>query len=181
MNPAPHRKRCSHCKKILPVDDFVKNSSKPDGLSNNCRECHCKSQKNYARKQKRRKNVKIPRVKECNICHILKRSSEFVRDKSRRDWLLPHCKICAKEKQLIRKYKITLGQWEDMFNKQGKKCAICGNNVTSKIGWVVDHNHKTGKNRAILCDHCNRMLGYAKENQNTLIAAADYLKRDELS
>jgi hypothetical protein len=40
----------------------------------------------------------------------------------------------------------------------------------------IDHDHKSGKIRGILCDKCNRMLGFANDSYNILIQAAEYLK-----
>lgn len=52
-----------------------------------------------------------------------------------------------------------------------KLCAICG----SEEKLVVDHDHKTGKVRAMLCNHCNRGLGHFRDNPATLQNAIEYL------
>lgn len=70
-----------------------------------------------------------------------------------------------------------------MYDKQAGKCAVCGHHVEFQQSGknddraVVDHCHKSGKVRAILCATCNIMLGKAKDNANTLRAAAEYLER----
>lgn len=50
-------------------------------------------------------------------------------------------------------------------------CVICG----SKEKLVVDHDHKTGKIRGLLCNHCNRGLGHFKDDPMLLEFAAQYL------
>lgn len=59
-----------------------------------------------------------------------------------------------------------------------KGCAICGTS-----DWMgrhggrphVDHDHETGKVRGMLCHNCNLMIGYAKEDIQTLRRAITYL------
>lgn len=44
-------KKCSHCKRILPVTEFYKNASKPDGFSSFCKECQNETQKKSQKKR----------------------------------------------------------------------------------------------------------------------------------
>ncbi len=52
-----------------------------------------------------------------------------------------------------------------------KECVICGNE--GKL--VVDHDHKTGQVRGMLCNHCNRGLGHFRDDPTLLEFAAQYL------
>jgi hypothetical protein len=52
-----------------------------------------------------------------------------------------------------------------------KECVICGNE--GKL--VVDHDHKTGHVRGMLCNHCNRGLGHFRDDPTLLEFAAQYL------
>lgn len=52
-----------------------------------------------------------------------------------------------------------------------KECVICGSEETL----VVDHDHKTGKVRGMLCNHCNRGLGHFRDDPTLLEFAAQYL------
>jgi hypothetical protein len=52
-----------------------------------------------------------------------------------------------------------------------KECVICGN----KGKLVVDHDHKTGQVRGMLCNHCNRGLGHFRDDPTLLEFAAQYL------
>ncbi len=80
------------------------------------------------------------------------------------------------KRDLVKLYGITEEQWQEMFKSQNGVCAICHKHqVYRKLS--VDHNHKTGKVRGLLCNRCNRLLGYAFDSQNILQAAADYLQR----
>lgn len=53
-----------------------------------------------------------------------------------------------------------------------KNCMICG--IEENL--VVDHDHKTGKVRGLLCNHCNRGLGHFKDKEESLRSAIDYLR-----
>lgn len=52
------------------------------------------------------------------------------------------------------------------------ECIICGSDETL----VVDHDHKTGKIRGMLCNHCNRGLGHFRDDPELLEFAAIYLR-----
>jgi hypothetical protein len=63
-----------------------------------------------------------------------------------------------------------------MVADQGGKCAICGNgNGASQL--ALDHDHKTGKARQLLCHRCNTALGLMQDDPKRLRAAADYLDK----
>lgn len=65
-----------------------------------------------------------------------------------------------------------------MIEAQNNKCAICGYQFGQKIGDMhVDHCHTTGKVRGLLCDLCNRGLGYFCDSPDNLNTAAQYLAR----
>ena len=82
-----------------------------------------------------------------------------------------------KVKLTLRKFRVkTLGWTLDEFNdtvaQQGSKCEIC----LTKTQLVPDHDHKTGKRRGAICNHCNIMLGNALDSTETLGSAIKYLE-----
>ena len=85
-------------------------------------------------------------------------------------------KVIRRRTVLKCKYGITPEDWDTLFNEQGRKCAVCASLVTTGNGWNTDHDHITGKVRGILCLHCNTLLGYAKDDVDTLRAAAMYIE-----
>jgi hypothetical protein len=83
----------------------------------------------------------------------------------------------TRKNTLKRCYDITIEQYNQMFNVQEGKCAICGRHQNElKQPLHVDHNHITGEVRGLLCYNCNPMLGYAKSNVNILKKAIEYLE-----
>ncbi|KKL66251.1 hypothetical protein LCGC14_2146860 [marine sediment metagenome] len=75
---------------------------------------------------------------------------------------------------------ITLEEYEAMAEQQFHRCAICGDYETrSNRGGIlnlnVDHDHKTGKIRGLLCNRCNRVLGMVKDDQTVLTEMKNYL------
>ena len=54
-------------------------------------------------------------------------------------------------------------------------CALCGERFTTANPSVVDHCHKTGNVRGLLCMNCNQGLGKFKDNVDFLASAAMYL------
>ena len=70
---------------------------------------------------------------------------------------------------------VCIEEFEAKFEEQGRRCAICKRTDGGGRGWHADHNHVTKKFRGVLCGACNWILGYAKENTETLRAAIGYL------
>jgi hypothetical protein len=62
-----------------------------------------------------------------------------------------------------------------MLKDQNGGCAICYKPEGSRM-FDVDHDHKTGEVRGLLCTSCNRVLGHAKDSVERLLAAARYLE-----
>ena len=79
------------------------------------------------------------------------------------------------------RYGITLDEYAAMLEKQGGKCAVCGelpgDNVRAHWGGklCIDHCHDTGKVRGLLCNDCNLAVGYGKTS-TILERAAAYLR-----
>ncbi len=85
---------------------------------------------------------------------------------------------------ICRYHGLDLPSYEQMFTAQNNQCAICGKEETRKLkGTVmrlcVDHDHKTGKIRALLCHDCNSGLGKFYDSADLLTKAAIYLMDHE--
>lgn len=84
-----------------------------------------------------------------------------------------------KKRTLKFRYGITIVQYEGMVSAQEDKCAICGDGREQRkyrVDLVLDHDHVTGKLRGLLCDHCNKAIGFLKDDTGRLRAAAEYLE-----
>ncbi len=75
----------------------------------------------------------------------------------------------------FKKYGITMGQYYDMMFTQSGCCKICKRPVTN-MRLAIDHDHKTGDVRGLLCNKCNSMIGFANDDPDILIEAANYLR-----
>lgn len=92
-------------------------------------------------------------------------------------------KATNKDSKLKSKYGITIEQYNQIHSEQNGVCEICGEtetiiNPTTGETWhlAVDHNHKTGLVRALLCGKCNKAIGLLQDNPDLLRKAADYLE-----
>jgi hypothetical protein len=130
-------------------------------------------------------------MKKCTKCGKLKSTSEFYKRGDRKNCLRPECKNCHKkamkkynkknyilfhERGIAKRYNLTLEQYADLKNEYNNKCAICGKTCKNKR-LCVDHDHKTGKIRGMLCHLCNRGLGHFQDNPELLDKAINYLKK----
>lgn len=93
------------------------------------------------------------------------------------------CKECKKryyyrKHHLMYTYGITPEKYEAILASQGGVCAIC-RKPASNQRLSVDHDHKTGKVRGLLCRRCNVMLGYARDQYQLFHLMAEYLKAQE--
>ena len=72
--------------------------------------------------------------------------------------------------------KMTYEEFKQLLKKQKNRCAICGK-IETKRRISVDHDHKTGKVRGLLCQLCNTSLGGFQDNPKLLKKAIKYLNQ----
>lgn len=78
--------------------------------------------------------------------------------------------------RLLRKFNITLKDYNKMFEGQQGCCAICKKHqLEFKTKLHVDHCHITGKVRGLLCYNCNRALGLFQDDLTVLKESVNYL------
>lgn len=73
-------------------------------------------------------------------------------------------------------YGITLAAYEDILDRQGGKCAIC-DKAPAERRLVIDHDHRTGAIRGLLCASCNVGVGMFRDHVGLLRKAIDYLSK----
>lgn len=81
----------------------------------------------------------------------------------------------------FRKFGITREEYVNLFKLQGGLCAICRLARTGKHGnLVVDHCHRTGRVRGLLCNYCNTGIGQLMDSPDLLEKAAQYLRTNRI-
>jgi|SRR5450631_1007372 len=85
------------------------------------------------------------------------------------------CKKCASLQVRLRKRHLSIEQYQAMRERQSDLCAICGKDLEGGT-LSIDHCHRTGKVRALLCNSCNLLLGFAKDDPEILMKAIAYLR-----
>ncbi len=106
------------------------------------------------------------------------KNKELIAAKTRA-WYLKNKQIAlvrAREFTLKTKYGMTPETFQKMLKTQKNKCAICAQPLTKKTP-PIDHCHKTGKVRGILCYRCNTGLGQFLDDPKLLLKAATYLRK----
>lgn len=132
---------------------------------------------------------------KCKKCGVIKPNSEFNKkpDDKRIRQYSSNCKICqslyakvrnkstrTKEKNRIDKLRQNFGlsieKYNNMLEAQNNKCAICNIDQRDlKRNFDVDHCHKTGKIRGLLCHNCNVAIGLFRENTEVIQNSIEYL------
>lgn len=74
----------------------------------------------------------------------------------------------------LKRYGMRPEDYQAMFDAQGGVCAICGSDNKGRR-LHVDHDHKTGKVRGLLCTGCNVGMGGMKDDSSILMKAFQYL------
>ena len=154
-------KTCKTCSVEKPLDEFNTWTVKATGATGwrgECKSCVAVKQSNYYAQNKAN----------------LKKSSKhrYLRYKAEGKIQAYH-----KNRHLVKTYGITVGEWGDLFDAQGRACAICKDSDI-KGHWCTDHDHNTGKVRGILCQGCNTLIGMAKDHPQVLLDAKDYLEEE---
>ena len=136
-------------------------------------------------KPKKRKSCNEKGEYQCSKCNEWKLPSEFNKNKSQTTGLNYSCRECSRKHtrkyNLPTKYGITEEQYDKMLTDQLTKCDCCGIMLVDggdyKKRPVVDHNHKTGEVRSLLCHKCNLALGNIDDSSDYALLLHKYLKR----
>ncbi len=194
--PSKKPKRCTRCKKTKPASEFSPDGSMKRGLASRCKKCMCKIAKEYYKtlvksKPKPPKNGK----KRCGHCGVIRAASEFYFHRASKDGLASDCKHCAKirmkeyrgagdntnkehnRRNNLKKIGMSLEEYDEMFDDQGSRCAICRKKQGNLRTFNVDHDHVTGKTRGIICNRCNIGLGCFDDDIDAVRKVLKYLKK----
>lgn len=141
--------------------------------------------------------------KLCSKCGESKAPVEFGNNRRTKDGKQAWCKLCMREyndsysktdrrkeyfkkyfksdhgynKHLQRQFGITVEVYNDMLARQGHVCAICNQPCRSGRRLAVDHSHRTGEVRGLLCLDCNTAIGKLQDSSVIAYQAARYLER----
>lgn len=102
---------------------------------------------------------------------------ETQREWHKRDRQLNPTKI--RHVRILRTYGLTPEQFDTILASQNGVCGICLTDTPEGRGWHVDHCHKTGAIRGILCTKCNTGGGLFNDNKALLLKAAEWFGRGE--
>jgi hypothetical protein len=98
---------------------------------------------------------------------------------SAKEWAyrnLARRKQVERNQKLKKRYGITLDMYAEILASQNGVCAICEYAPSAdEKALAVDHCHKTLRIRGLLCQWCNRGLGYFKDNTKVMKKAIEYL------
>ena len=85
-----------------------------------------------------------------------------------------------KNYRLKQRYGITLEEYNSMLDSQNSLCYICETTFDEDNKAQVDHDHKTGKIRKLLCRNCNTAIGHMKEDIDVLKKSIKYIEEHSL-
>lgn len=122
--------------------------------------------------------------KICADCGVYLPVGEFTINARNRTKLHSYCKDCVKKRRVNRwpvyrdrfverKFGMEDGEYQQRLAQQGGVCAICRLPCTREL--AVDHCHKTGVVRGLLCAGCNTAIGRLHDDPRLLLRAAKYL------
>jgi hypothetical protein len=186
-------KNCPDCGLTKPLADFPPAKRRRDGRNTYCRQCmNVRSLRSYnAIRAAQNRPVQPARVapegqRWCPDCQTFKMLEDFPRNSASTTGLGGYCKPChnargrenriknhgsTREYHLRRRYGIGQPDVDRMLAEQGGVCAVCEKPDPEH----VDHDHKTGQVRGMLCFNCNQALGNVRDSAHVLDRLREYL------
>lgn len=132
-------KYCTRCRNLLALTNFYKDRTRPDKYKPVCKDCQ-RVYKHWLR----HRDIQETRKKE-RISHARYKDRWQAKDRERRYGLDPNA-------------------WEAMMLSQQGTCAICKQSPKGLRSLCIDHCHKTGRVRGLLCDRCNLFAGWIEKD-----------------
>lgn len=104
---------------------------------------------------------------------------------SDKNWLAKQDKVYYKAKRrarrLLKTYNLTIDEYELMLKSQDYKCKICHKSPKENKKLHVDHCHKSGKVRGLLCFRCNYGISIFYDDYESLRRASEYIKNSKIN
>ncbi len=162
-------KPCSICKCFKTTNEYYKDKSRKDGLSNKCKVCVYAYTRGWS-KRNPEKVLKSSRdwrarnpEKDWAFTSKWRKNNKERHKESHQKWYLKH------------KYNLTLEEYRTLVAAQNNECAICRLPATKTL--AVDHCHSSGLVRGLLCKQCNFILGFSKDSIEILKNCISYLEK----
>lgn len=183
------QKRCNKCTQTLSIEQFHKNKTTNDGYQKRCIPCRRAHDKALAGSRNLYKlrwaTENKERIKEMRKRHFEEHPEALIRHRQKAQEARRRRIIENPAKHLEHYLKsvfgINLEVYNCMLELQDYSCAICFSpseeNTHGRL--YVDHCHDSGQVRGLLCQKCNSILGYAKDQEEVLLNAIEYLKRSK--
>ena len=137
--------------------EFYASKVAKDGMTSGCRACHMERQKKHY-------------LANRELC-IARSSAHYKKMRA-----LGISEKYSRRSHLRRKFGITPEQYEAMYRKQNGACAVCLKHNLNGWRLAVDHCHKTGNVRGLLCTKCNTALGAVGDSLKLLTALFEYIE-----
>jgi hypothetical protein len=175
-------KHCPKCKLDVPLQGFYKDRNKPDGLDFYCQKCRRLSRfiHYYSNQEKSQARSRQYGERHRERTRIKQRRYNKENPEKRRLYtaLNPEKIKASKLRCKLRKYGLTLDQYNNLITCQSNACAICFTSFEG-VSPCIDHCHSSLKVRGLLCDRCNRCLGLFRDDPMILDRAAAFLRKHE--
>lgn len=158
-------KKCSKCNKEYSLKEFHKKYGKPISM---CKYCSKEYQHFHYMKHREERKEK---VKQYRLNNPEKMKIQYEKRRKNPEEKLRNIDRCLRNSP----HGVGLDRKKRLLEAQKNQCFICDYEFKSITEAKVDHDHISGMIRGILCNKCNSILGYAKDNINILQGAIDYL------
>ncbi|SCF25014.1 Recombination endonuclease VII [Micromonospora purpureochromogenes] len=143
------------CKPALPLTEFHRDRRRVDALAFYCKACATAR----SEESRRRRGIAPQKRSPVPVAEGLKETRQRLHGGSR-------------EYHLRRRYGVGQKEFDELLAEQGGVCAICGGADPQHL----DHDHRTGWVRGILCFNCNGGLGQFRDSPTRLARAITYLR-----
>jgi len=163
-------KRCKKCGELKPLEEFYRATGMRDGRRNDCIPCNLAASK--------ARNAANPFPNRERARRWIEENPERYREKQRRYVESGRKAEWSRNSYLKRTFGMTQTDYEAMLESQGGGCALCHRPPSRKISLHIDHDHKTGRIRGLLCGSCNNGIGLLQEDEEVLLRALDHVRSD---
>jgi hypothetical protein len=141
------KRKCSGCGDRKDISEFAFRSKALGKLQKYCKSCGKKYRKTHYLANRR---------------HYIEKAAEYKKKHSVRHSIMSHG-LQSQDAEVRKALGSTV------------TCEICGVKPEGRLS--IDHDHATGKFRGLLCHSCNLGIGWLKDNEAVLLAAAEYLRK----